>query len=242
MDTKKIYDHKSTLMVAHRGLSGIEPENTLSAFIAAANRSYFGIETDVHKTADGKFILTHDDNAKRVSGVDLIVEETDFKTLSSLPLFDTDKVSHRSDLYMPSLKEYIGICKKYGRIAVLELKNSFDEPDIVAIIEEIREVGYLDGTVFISFDINNLHYVRNNVKGQAVQYLVSTNKKPEDFLPIIIERGYDIDAHYSMITEELINECHSHGLKVNAWTVDDPEIAAKLIDMGIDYITSNICE
>ena len=72
MDTKKINDRKNTLIVAHRGVSGIEPENTISAFIAAANRSYFGIETDVHKTADGKFILTHDDNAKRVSGEDVI--------------------------------------------------------------------------------------------------------------------------------------------------------------------------
>lgn len=42
-------------MVAHRGMSGLELENTCSAFVAAGNRSYYGIETDVHRTSDGHF-------------------------------------------------------------------------------------------------------------------------------------------------------------------------------------------
>ena len=44
MDTIKI-EKKNTLMVAHRGVSGLEKENTLAAFIAAGNRSYYGVET-----------------------------------------------------------------------------------------------------------------------------------------------------------------------------------------------------
>ena len=47
MDTIK-FDKKKTVMIAHRGLSGIETENTNSAFVAAGNRSYYGIETDIH--------------------------------------------------------------------------------------------------------------------------------------------------------------------------------------------------
>ena len=54
MDTIKI-ESKGVKIIAHRGLSGIERENTCSAFVAAANRSYFGIETDIHTTRDGKF-------------------------------------------------------------------------------------------------------------------------------------------------------------------------------------------
>ena len=53
MQTVKIKKSK-TKMIAHRGLSGIEPQNTSIAFAAAGNRSYFGIETDVHITKDGK--------------------------------------------------------------------------------------------------------------------------------------------------------------------------------------------
>lgn len=54
MDTIR-FQHTRAQVVAHRGLSGLETENTCAAFVAAGNRSYFGIETDVHRTADGCF-------------------------------------------------------------------------------------------------------------------------------------------------------------------------------------------
>lgn len=85
MDTVKI---KSNLvnMIAHRGLSGLERENTFPAFVAAGNRSYFGIETDVRKTKDGKFIIIHDNNIDRVSLGELkqMLKKTIFHLLKTL--------------------------------------------------------------------------------------------------------------------------------------------------------------
>lgn len=77
-DTLHLADPKPR-MVAHRGTSGLELENTNSAFVAAGNRSYFGIETDVHRTADGQFILFHDDNTKRVAQDEMIIEKPAMK-------------------------------------------------------------------------------------------------------------------------------------------------------------------
>ena len=49
-------------VIAHRGLSGIERENTNAAFVAAGNRSYYGIETDIHRTAGfGGGLIRNDD-------------------------------------------------------------------------------------------------------------------------------------------------------------------------------------
>mgnify|MGYP002627404479 CR=1 FL=1 len=55
--------------VAHRGLSGLETENTCAAFLAAGLRGYWGIETDVHPTPDGRFVCSHDRDLRRISGV-----------------------------------------------------------------------------------------------------------------------------------------------------------------------------
>ena len=60
-NTIKLENKGNVRMVAHRGVSGLEKENTNAAFVAAGNRSYYGIETDVHLTADNRFILIHDD-------------------------------------------------------------------------------------------------------------------------------------------------------------------------------------
>ena len=96
MDTVKI-KAKGVKMIAHRGLSGIERENTYPAFVAAANRSYYGIETDVHKTADGHFVIIHDDTTDRVSAGEwkLDVEKSKYDQLKAVILPDFDGSTNR---------------------------------------------------------------------------------------------------------------------------------------------------
>ncbi len=229
----------NTLIVAHRGVSGIECENTNAAFVAAANRSYFGIETDVHVTKDGKFVLIHDDNTERVSGVNLPVEESTWEELRALRLHEKDG-TEREDLVIPLLTDYIKICKKYGKIAVLELKNRFTYEQIAQMVEEIRGEEYLDGVIFISFSLQNLLDLRDIVPGQAAQYL--TSKMTEEVFERLVTHKLDLDAKHPELNAEWIERLHAAGITVNCWTVDNPERAAELVAMGIDQITTNILE
>ena len=126
MNTIKI-EHEGVKMVAHRGLSGLEKENTCAAFVAAGNRSHFGIETDVHPTLDGKIVCIHDGNTKRVAQDNVEVESTTFDTLRSIVLNDIDGKKGRADLRIPTLQEYVQICKKYGKVGVCEIKGMFSQ-------------------------------------------------------------------------------------------------------------------
>ena len=138
-------------MIAHRGLSGLERENTCAAFVAAGNReTYFGIETDVHVTADGQYVIIHDDNTLRVSGEDRVVENTTMETLRTIRLTDTDGKERRWDLMLPTLREYITICKRYDKYAVLELKRPMEEKDICGIMETIKQLEYTDQNCTLS--------------------------------------------------------------------------------------------
>lgn len=240
MGTIRIEKKDKPLMIAHRGLSGLEKENTASAFVAAGHHTYFGIETDVHRTADGRFIIIHDDNTKRVSGDEVSVEETCFDTLRSIRLIDTDGTKGRGDLILPSLGEYIRICKKYEKTAVLELKNHFAPEDIQKIIAIIREEGYLDQVVFISFDLPNMICIRELLPDQRAQFLVSA---AEDWLVETLKKyRLDLDIKYSALTRELVEKVHGIGREVNVWTVNTLEDADRMIDLGVDYITTNILE
>lgn len=230
------------LMVAHRGLSGIELENTASAFVAAGNRSYYGIETDVHRTGDGQFVVIHDDTTKRVGIDNLVVEETTYETLRALRLADKDGVRGRSDLRIPSLQEYTQICRKYGKVSVLELKNHFEPADVDKIIEIIRGEEWLENTIFISFDLDNLIYLRSVLPEQPAQYLIGTFT--DELLDILIKYNLDLDIYFKTVTltPERIKEVHDAGHKVNVWTVDTIEDAERMIEYGVDFITSNIVE
>ena len=206
-------------MVAHRGLSGLEAENTCAAFVAAGNREkYFGIECDIHRTLDGKFVIFHDDNTKRMATDSMIVEETTFDTLRSLRLVEPRNNNyHRGDHVMPTLEEYINICARYEKVAVLELKNEFTAGDIYKIMGMIDKLGYLDNTIIISFCLKNLIRLRKRY-------------------------DLDLDIKYTAVTEELCRKIHEAGKVINTWTVDTVEEGQRVMDCGVDFITTNILE
>ena len=239
MNTVK-FEKGSTLAVAHRGLSGIEKENTNSAFVAAGNRSYYGIETDIHRTADGHFVVMHDDNLKRVAGEGISVNDVSLKTLQSVVFLDVDNTKDRIDLRPATLENYISICKKYEKHSVLELKDDFTDEEIAKILDIIKGYDYLDNVTFISFIYENLTKIRKIIPTQSAQFLFVEMK--EEIINEIIADRLDADVYFKNLTEDVVKKLHAAGLKVNCWTVNEKEDAERLVKMGVDYITTNILE
>lgn len=246
MDTVKI-NRKNVKVVAHRGLSGIETENTSSAFVAAGNRSYFGIECDIHVTKDKKFVVIHDEKTSRVAGKDINVEKLKLKKIRKVVLNNKEKAGNisempqtRRDLVIPILSEYIGICKKYDKYCVLELKNNFSEESIKKVIQEIELFDYMDKVIFISFDFDNMVILRKLLPKQQLQFLVGSYD--ENVLKRLNTYNLDIDIYHVVLTKNIVDEIHANGHLVNCWTCDDKTRAEELVEMGVDYITSNILE
>ncbi len=240
MNTIKI-DSKGVKMIAHRGLSGLEKENTCSAFVAACNReSYFGVETDVHRTADGRFVIFHDDNTARVGLDSMIIENTSYDTLRKLQLLDIDGKRGRRDLIIPDLVDYIGICKKYGKTCVLELKNQFKASDVYKIIAEFEKADFLDHLIVISFQLKNLVYLRRRYPELRAMYLLDDWGKSS--LDELTKYTLGLDIRYTSLTKEIVDAVHAAGLEVNCWTVNTKEDGEAMIALGVDYITTNILE
>lgn len=242
MNTIKLNANK-TKIIAHRGLSGLEKENTCPAFVAAANRSYFGIETDIHITKDGQFVVIHDETTKRVSlgEYDVNVEETDYSELENIVLPDIDGNKSRNDIRIPLLKDYISICKKYNKVSVLEIKNYFTFDNLKKVTDEISSLDYLDSTIFISFNMDNCLNMRKILPKAKIQYLTE-NKISSDLINILVENNFALDVKYTKLSKDIVSLLHKSGIEVNCWTCDDKSIAEKLISMGVDYITTNILE
>ena len=241
MNTCKLENLKPR-MIAHRGVSGLERENTCAAFVAAGNRSYFGIETDVHRTADGQYVIIHDDTTTRVAGVELTVEETDMASLRKLRLTDVGTELTREDLCLPTLEEYISVCKKYGKAAVLELKNRMPDESVWEIVEIVRACGWLEKTIFISFKLDNLIALRAKYPAQPAQYLLSKIEDPDAVLETLTKYRLGLDVKHTSLTRDMVEAIHAAGLEVNVWTVDKPESGVRAMAMGVDFITTNILE
>lgn len=161
-------------MIAHRGLHGKGvPENSLAAFRRAARNGGLGAELDVQLTKDGKLVVFHDADLKRVCGVNLSVVGTDYDTLLQYPLLNTDE---RIPLFSDVLSALDGIP------LVCEVKVS-PGADIPALCAATREalLSY-DGPYCVeSFHPAALRWFKNNapevIRGQLALNMFRTKEK-----------------------------------------------------------------
>lgn len=239
MNTIK-FNKQNVRMVAHRGLSGIEVENTNAAFVAAGNRSYYGIETDIYRSADGRFMIIHDGNLIRVAGETIAAETVSADVFQSVVYYDKDGKKDRLDLRASTLENYIKICKKYEKHCVIELKSQFTDEEIERIIAIITDMGYIDNVTFISFYYENLLKVRRVRPEQSAQYLFG--ELTDEIRDMLIRDRIDVDIYFGGLSEQNVADFHAAGLKVNCWTVDSAEDGERLASWGVDFITSNILE
>lgn len=238
-DTVKI-NKTNARMVAHRGVSGLETENTNAAFIAAGQRSYFGVETDTQRTADGHFITFHDGELNRMFGVDLKIKDITLNELRQYTMSDFWDKGKRSDLVVPTLDEYIRICRHYSKVCILELKGVFSVKDVEDMLEIINKEEYLDGVIFISGEWQSLINLRKVLKTHPAQYI--TGKVTDELIASLVENNLDIDPYFEALTEENVRKLKNAGIVVNCWTVNDPNDAERLDKWGVDMITSNFLE
>ena len=237
MDTIKLQKN-NTLMVAHRGLSGLERENSIKAFIAAVNRSYYATECDIHLTKDKVFVICHDDHTRRVSNYDVIIKDVTFEELTKVRLNKFNSQEEDRYLYLPTLQEYLDLHKKYQKKCVIEVKCPLSDEETDMLLDQCQE--YLDLIIFISFNIDNLIKIRARNKDIPIQFL--TSKYDDSLIPILLQNKFDIDINYQELNKERIDAFHANKIIVNAWTINDKLVAEKLIEAGIDYITTNILE
>lgn len=229
-------------LIAHRGLSGLEKENTCASFLGAGLRRYWGIETDVHPTADGWFVCCHDRNLKRVAGVDFDIREHTFAETRAVPLPDRDGAASRTDLRVPAFEDYLAICRKYDRVPVVELKDGpFDLRTVRRIVACVRHAGLLERAVFISFNWGDCLRARKVCPDNEVMHLLGGGGEPIPLAEHVANR-IGADYYHPRITPELVDAFHKAGLRVNAWIVDRLADAARLLDMGVDLITTDILE
>ena len=236
MGTIRVKDRKNTKFIAHRGLSGLEIENTLAAFVAAGNRDYFGVETDIHVTSDGKFAVYHDDSTGRLCDADIPLEGSSLAALRALR-FSGERAFGQC---IPALEEYLLALRPYGKTAVIELKNPMRCEKISEIVSVCSSLYPLEKVIFISFFMENLENLRRILPRQAVQFL--TEGYTPGLASRLAESGMGVDIAYPELTAARVEEFHRCGVCVNCWTCDDPAAAQELIEWGVDMLTTDILQ
>ena len=241
---------QAQLIVGHRG-SQWGVENTRAAFINGANAGAWGLECDIRVTADGTFVISHDDNYKRLGG-----PETKIADMSTEAVLSTRLTSKRHGITYAatpcSLGEFLDICNEYNVVPVVEVKvctsihsntKAENEPvfdGIPALINLIDQKGCSDRVVIISFMPGVVDFIHRHYPDITVQVLAGDGDGTiDEWVDWCIEHKMDLDVVHTIVTKEAVDRMHAAGLKVNVWTVDRVEDFERVKAAGADFITTN---
>ncbi len=227
-------------IVAHRGASKAERENTLAAFHAALAQGTDMVELDVRRTSDGKLVVHHDPLVVTEAGTTHVIAE----------LQAVDLPPH-----VPTLTAALDACA--GMEVNVEIKNDDTEPDFDAtrsladaVVEVLRARTDCDQMLISSFDYATIQRVRALAPEIKTGFLIvvpELDGAQSDPLGAFINRIADdghvaIHPHRYVATAELIEAAHARNLAVNVWTVDKPEELRALSALGVDALITNTPE
>ena len=194
----------------------------------------FGSECDVLQTRDGVLVVHHD---AHIGPDKILIEEADYDQIKDIVLSNGETV--------PTLQQYLKELKKCkNTLLVLEIKeHSTDQKMLRAtrdIVKMVNRMGLKKKVYYISFMPTICDELVRIAPKSQVAYL-SNQMTPRQ----VKERGYTgVDFHYSQFEKNplWVQECHELGLNVNVWTVNTEELMNQMLDLGVDFITTDYPE
>lgn len=233
-------DKRQVAIVAHRGYwaceAGGKSHNSIAALKAAQDLDFWGSEFDVNMTKDGVLMVFHDDS---VNGMKF--SEHNASDYDGITLLNGEKI--------PTLDEYLTQFENNKKCRlVFELKwHSGLANQIHAVnksIELLKAHGLYNPkqVIFISFDLQECLLFAQKCPGFIVQYLGSEADRNPDVLATLGINGIDTNFWKFYSDPTWYTKARNHNMSVNAWTVDDKEHMRTMIELGVDYITTNYPE
>ena len=227
MATRKLF------CFGHRGAGGHEPENTVRSVCRALDLGADGVEVDVH-FADGQLVVIHDDTLNRTTNGRGRVMKKAFACLRSLDAGLGERI--------PTLTEIFDAVNRRAVINV-ELKGAKTAAPVAALI-----AGYVNrrGWCYEDFLVSSFDHARiREVKEfcPKIRIGVLISQTPRGLAKSAEDLGaWSLHASKRCLTPALVADAHRRGLKVFAFTINEPKDIARMKTLGVDGVFSDFPE
>ena len=233
----------SVEIIAHRGASYDAPENTMAS-VALGWQRQANVEVDTYLSKDNRMVVIHDASTKRTAGVDLKVKDATADQLRALDV-GSFKAKKFAGEHIPLLAEVVNSIPP-GQKLYIEIKCGQE------ILPQLRQLlvdsGKMSQVVIIDFDLETVAECRKLID-VPTYWLKGTekDKQTKQWIPhdpklvqMAKDKGLDgLDVDFAGVTKEFARAVQAAGLKLYVWTVDDPAEARRLVQLGVDGITTN---
>jgi len=226
---------KEIAIVAHRGFWNCDAagsaKNSIAALAQAQELGVWGSEFDVNLSEDGVLLVFHDGSV-------------DGKRIEKNPASAFADHRLKNGERIPVIDEYLEQAKKHPEtMLVYELKkhscDSVETKAVDASIAKLKEYGLFDPqhVMFISFSKHICKEFAAKAPGFTVQYL-EKDADPDELVKFGIN---GIDTRYKVLQKDslLFEAARRNNMSINTWTVNKEEDIRKMIEMGVDQITTD---
>ena len=212
----------STLVIAHRGDPLAHRENTLDAFGAAVDAGADMVELDVHRTADGRAVVVHDETLDRVWGVARRVADMTRDEVVALGI--------------PDLAQALAFIPARVQVMV----DYKDESVAEAALADVLEAGALDRAVFSGDCFSGHRRIRALAPAARIAATWDLDERiPDALLDELGAEFYNPSGNVLGQDPAAVERMHARGTQVSVWTIDRPADMEHFLAMGVDAIITN---
>ncbi len=227
-------------LVAHRGFSSVAPENTLAAIEEAAKASFYGAEFDIRLTADGEWVVIHNDSLKDMTADEGLVSQMNANEITQIKINGGNGTDKYPNEKIPTLTQTLEKCKEVNINPVIEIKLNDDQNPDYEYLAQLIKSAECDNLLIISFSGDALVQLKKYLP--EAEYWLLTSKVTDENITFCTENnldGVNFDGRKSK-NHKFIDKIKEADLTVAAWTIDNLKLMEKLHDMGVNYITTNV--
>ena len=236
MNLNSMYAPDRLLIFGHRGAQAYAPMNTLPAFERAVEQKADGIELDVHLSKDRHPVVIHDftvDATTDGSGNVDVMTLAELQALDAGAWFDAEFAGTR----IPALQQVFEAMPPDLAINI-EIKAATDGIEQV-VYDCIRQFNRVEQVIVSSFNPMILQNFRKLTPDVAIGFLYHPDL-PQEFTQLMMNLPHEArHPHHRVIDAIYVEQAKSRGYRINAWTVNDPERAVELRNLGVDGIITD---
>lgn len=249
---ERLLNEKRPLVIAHRGYSMVAPENTLAAFELGIAAGADLIELDYHHSKDGVPVVMHDytldrttDATNKLGGSKIRVDARNAGEAAQLDAGSWFNRRYASEK-VPLLSEALDFIQKKG-VTLIERKAG----DAKTCVEMLRKKNMVNGLIVQAFDwdyLADFHKIEpQQVLGALGPPSTKDDKKLSDeekklspaWIDLAQKTGASAVVWNRNIDKAAVDYAHSKGLKVWVYTINESELANRLLDGGVDGIITD---
>lgn len=250
----KLLNAGRPLVIGHRGYPQFAPENTIPSFQLALAAGADMVELDYHHSKDGSLVVLHDFELDRTTDATQRLAQTHIqitnKTAAEIQSFDAGKWfdPKYAGTKAPLLSEALDAIQGGGGVTLIERKAG----DAPACVKLLKQRDLINKVVVQSFYWDYLKAFHELEPQQVLGALgppatLVDGTKPQGipkqlsvaWLDKLPQTGAKAVVWNQQVTREAVQEAHRRGLRVWVYTINEPELANKLLDMGVDGIITN---